>query len=212
MRRLLLALFLVVLFAPVAPGQPAPPAQLAPAQAAPQHEDPDNFLVGWYGWHFANGIEDVLAIDEANPKTMGVSYGFFARSWVSGELDFGYSKDYFGDPDFLGGNNLMTLTGSVVVGPWLHITDSQIIRPYGIFGGGLARSEIEAFVQFGKTSRNRGVIDYGGGVMVYFIRNFGVRADIRIMRDVGSDSSDKDGWGITETTYRRFTVGAFVAF
>jgi hypothetical protein len=175
-------------------------------------EDPNNFLVGWYGWHFANGILDVFDKGDAKPKTMGVSYGFWARGWVSGELDFGYSKDYFGDPTLLGGNNLLTLTGSAVIGPWLHITDNQIIRPYGIIGGGLARSEIEDFVKFGNSTRNRGVIDYGGGVMVYFIRNFGARADIRIMRDVGSDPESSTGWGITETTYRRFTVGAFVAF
>jgi len=207
MRKVVLLLALFALCVPMAFAQTQ-----GQTPAANRSEDPNNFLVGWIGTHFDNGIDDAFDFDDNRPKTMGFSYGFWARSWVSGELDFGYSKNYFGDPDFLGGNNLMTITGSVVVGPWLHITDNQIIRPYGLVGGGLARSKIEDFVEFGESTRNRGVIDYGGGVMVYLVRNFGIRGDVRFMKDVGSDPSDDDGWGITNTTYKRVTVGVFVAF
>jgi len=214
MRRVFLVLALLALAAPAAMAQSTPPAQQpVQAQIVIPPEDPDNFLVGWIGTHFSNGLSEAWDDYESKPKTMGFSYGFWARSWVSGEFDFGYSKDFFGDPDFLGGNNLMTLTGSVIVGPWIHITDNQIIRPYGVLGGGLARAKIEDFISFGKDTQNRGVIDYGGGIMVYLVRQFGLRGDVRIMRDVGSDPTDlEDGWGFTEVTYKRATIGVFLAF
>ena len=215
MRRVLFVLAFLVLVAPAAMAQTAPPAQQpVQAQIVIPPEDPDNFLVGWLGVHFNNGLSEVFEDDiDSKPKTMGFSYGFWARSWVSGELDFGYSKDFFGDPDFLGGNNLLTITGSVIVGPWIHITDNQIIRPYGVLGGGLARAKIEDIIRFSKTNQNRGVIDFGGGVMVYLVKQFGIRGDVRIMRDVGSDPTDlDDGWGMTEVTYKRATIGVFVAF
>lgn len=179
-------------------------------------EDPDNFLVPWIGVHFSNGLTDNfgnLFEDEDNkPKAMGVTLGFWARSLLSAEIDFGYSKDFFGSADLLGGNNLMTVTGSLLAGPWIPIGPSQRLRPYGVIGGGLARSKIEDFVVFGENSRNRGVIDYGGGLFLYLTRNLGVRGDIRFMKDVGSDPTDEDGWGITDTTYKRATVGLVLAW
>jgi hypothetical protein len=208
MRRILVAFALLALVAPMVMAQS--PAQQSPYQS--RSEDPNAFLVGWIGTHFNNGIGEAFESKDTKPKTMGLSLGFWARSWVSGELDFGYSKDYFGDPTLLGGNNLMTFTGSIIVGPWIHLTDNQIIRPYGFVGGGLARSKIEDFVKFGNNSRNRGVIDYGGGVMIYLVRNFGLRGDVRFMKDVGTKSDSSTGWGITETMYKRVTAGVFVAF
>lgn len=179
-------------------------------------ENPDNFLVPWFGVHFNNGLTEnfgTLFTDEDNkPKAMGVTLGFWARNLLSAEIDFGYSKDYFGSPDLLGGNNLMTVTGSLLVGPWIPIGPSQRLRPYGVIGGGLARSKIEDFVVFGKNSRNRGVIDYGGGLFLYLTRNLGVRGDIRFMKDVGSDPADTDGWGVTDTMYKRATVGLVLAW
>lgn len=106
----------------------------------------------------------------------------------------------------------MTVTGSLLVGPWIPIGPSQRLRPYGVIGGGLARSKIEDFVVFGKNSRNRGVIDYGGGLFLYLTRNLGVRGDIRFMKDVGSDPADTDGWGVTDTMYKRATVGLVLAW
>jgi hypothetical protein len=199
MRRILVVLAVIALLAPA-------------AGARAQSKDPNGFLVGWIGFHFTNGIGEAFENTDTQPKAIGGSLGFLARSWVSGEIDFGYTKDYFGDSAFLGGNNLMTLTGSMIVGPWIHLTANQVIRPYGVIGGGLARSKIEDFVQFGSDTQNRGVIDYGGGVMVYLVRNFGLRGDVRFMKDVGSDASSSKGWAVTETMYKRATIGAFLAF
>jgi len=175
----------------------------------------DSFLEPWVGIHFAGDLTSALSTAGTHrPTAYGATLGFWQRGFIGGEIEFGYSKDYFGDSgsSLLGGNNLMTFTGSMMLGPWIKFSDNQAVRPYAVVGGGLARSRIEDFAKFGHTDQNRGVIDFGGGLNVYFTRNIGVRGDVRIMRDVGSEEAGSTGWGVTDTTYKRVHVGVLLAF
>lgn len=175
-------------------------------------EDPDNFLAPWIGFHFENGLSEVDLGGDERPRAFGATLGFWQQGVVGGELEFGYAKNFFGDPDLLGTNDLLTFTGSAVIGPWIHVGDNAAVRPYGQIGGGLARGKVEDFIVFGDDQRNRGVITFGGGVNFYATRNLGVRADVRVFRDVGSDDDDPDGFGITNRTYKRLTLGVLLAF
>jgi hypothetical protein len=56
------------------------------------------------------------------------------------------------------------------------------------------------------------VINYGGGVFVYFTRHLGARGDFRFLRDVGSDDEDDEGWGITDVQFSRGNVGLVLAW
>jgi len=192
-----------------------PAATFAQAQAAATNEFSDSFIEPWVGVHFAGDLSSALSTANTHkPKAYGLTFGFWQRGFIGGEVEFGYAKDYFGDSgsSLTGGNNLLTLTGSMMLGPWIKFSDNQAIRPYAVIGGGLARSRIENFAKFGHTDENRGVIDFGGGLNAYFTKHIGVRGDVRIMRDVGSKDDSSTGWGVTDVTYKRVTFGVLLAF
>jgi hypothetical protein len=210
MTRFFMSLALALLLSPV--------SAFAQATAPPPeatNEFSDSFIEPWVGIHFAGDLTSALSTANTHqPMAYGVTLGFWQRGFIGGEVEFGYAKNYFGDSSssLLGGNNLMTFTGSMILGPWIKFSDNQAVRPYFVVGGGLARSRIEDFAKFGQTDQNRGVIDFGGGVNAYFTKNIGIRGDVRIMRDVGSKDSSSTGWGITDVTYKRIHVGVLLAF
>jgi hypothetical protein len=91
------------------------------------------------------------------------------------------------------------------------------IRPYILVGGGLARATISDFAKFfNSDTRNIGVVDAGGGVQIYPIHQFGIRADLRYFKGVGANKSNDsitNGWGWLNTwNWWRVTVGAGFAF
>ncbi len=206
---------LIPMFAVVSLLVPAVALAQAGSQNPPPSENEmrDSFVEPWIGFHFSGGLSDAFDAvgTSSHPKAYGVSLGFWQRGVVSGEIEFGYAKNYFGDPDLLGGNNLLTFTGNTMIGPWINLSDQQAIRPYFLVGGGLARSNLGDFTDLTQTNQNRGVIDFGGGVNVYITKAIGVRADVRFMRDFGSNDSAA-GFGLTNTTYKRVTFGALFAF
>jgi hypothetical protein len=194
----------------------SPVPAFAQAQAPPQSspEFSDSFIEPWVGVHFAGDLASALSTSNTHqPKAYGVTLGFWQRGFIGGELEFGYANNYFGDSGsrLLGGNNLMTFTGSMMIGPWIKFSDNQAVRPYAVIGGGLARSHVADFATFGQTDRNRGVIDFGGGLNVYLTRHIGVRGDVRVMRDVGSKDNSA-AWGVTDVTYKRIHAGVLLAF
>ena len=221
MRRALVLLGIVLLPGPAVPSvlAQAPPAvPAAQAGGGSSGLNPDGFIEPWIGFHFSGGFIDAFTDrDTTTTKSYGVSLGFLQRGLVGGEFELGYSPDYFSDANssIVGGNNLLTLTASMMIGPWI-----KGVRPYGVIGGGLARSKIEDFVKFGSDVQNRGVIDYGGGVSIYFAKHIGVRGDVRFLRDFGSHGCESEsivcdvtfGWGVTDNVYRRMHFGALLAF
>jgi hypothetical protein len=210
MMRLLISLMLALLMSATSTY-----AQSSTPPPEANHEFPDSFLEPWIGLHFAGDLSSGLSGSSTHqPMTYGATLGFWQRGFIGGEVEFGYTKNYFGSSDssLLGGNDLMTFTGSMILGPWITFSENQAVRPYAVIGGGLARSRIDDFAKFGQTSRNRGVIDFGGGVNVYFTRNLGIRGDVRVLRDVGSTDSSSSGWGVTDVTYKRAHVGVLLAF
>jgi hypothetical protein len=86
-------------------------------------------------------------------------------------------------------------------------------RPYAAFGGGLMRSSISEFATVGwATSKNLGIVDAGGGLLVFFHPRVGVRGDVRYRWGVGANN-DSDGWGLIDNwTYLRASVGIALAF
>lgn len=107
----------------------------------------------------------------------------------------------------------MTATLNFVVGPTFFIGENMRIRPYGLIGGGLMRSQIDEFAEHLSFSDvdNRGVIDIAGGVYFYPIKRIGIRGDVRFFRGVGANGSDK-GFGLSDWNFYRVSIGAAIAF
>lgn len=141
---------------------------LIPARAAA-----DGFFSPWAGVNFANAPADGRA-------SFGLTGGGMKGGVIGGEIDFGYSPSFFGTENVFGNNNVVTLTGNVIVGIPLGGSRGPSVRPYVTAGGGLIRSKIDLLAI--EISSNDFGIDAGGGVMAFFNDRVGVRGDLRYFR------------------------------
>ena len=186
----------------------------APAYAQQQQrqqvEGPDNYVTGYLNTNFGGDL-----FKEGDPSSTtgyGGSLTFWGRGLFSAEVDFNYNKSFFGDPKEGGDNSLITATLGGIVGPWVQGGVVRV-RPYFAFGGGLMRSTIEEFATVGwADTKNMGLVEAGGGVLVLFNDVVGVRGDMRYRWGVGANSDEK-GWGLIDKwTYMRGTIGVVLAF
>jgi opacity protein-like surface antigen len=98
--------------------------------------------------------------------TMGPLFGF--------EMDLGYAQDFFGEsPDY--SSSVLTFMGNVMLGPQIGP-----VRPYGIAGLGLIKTNVDFTTQgLLEADNNHFGWDIGGGLMIFFGENVGIRGDIR---------------------------------
>jgi opacity protein-like surface antigen len=150
----------------------------APARA-------DGWIIPFAGVNFAGNSGEALsnAID-AKRAHWGVSLGGMAGGIFGMETDFGYSPDFYGSND-LGGSNVLTLMGNFLVGVPLGGQKGFSVRPYGLFGLGLVRSNVETISDVSTLQENSFGWDFGGGVMIFFSDHIGFRGDLRYFRTFG---------------------------
>lgn len=110
---------------------------------------------------------------EDKRTTFGVGIGSLGNLFGF-ELDFGYTKAFFGETT----NNssaLLTVMGNVMIAPKIGP-----VQPYVLGGIGLLRSNIEFTAQsLLDTSENKLGWDVGGGLMIFFGEHVGIRGDLR---------------------------------
>jgi opacity protein-like surface antigen len=210
-RAVVLAALILAVFVPAASAQ-APAPTPAPQQVVTQYKElgPDHYFV--FYWNRNSGGDFYEDVDRESSDGFGISYTFWGRGIFSAELDYNYNPQFFGDESEYSTNNMMTFTASGIIGPWFE-AGSVRIRPYAIIGGGLMRSTIDEFVSVNwKSTKNKGIVDAGGGLLVLFTRNVGIRADARYRMGVGANNSD-DGWGMIDSwNFLRFSAGLALAF
>ena len=172
-RTLIAALFLLA----VAP---------APARA-------DGFIVPFFGVNFGgdSGRDFGNAFDESQ-FNYGVSIGWMGGGIFGAETDISYSPDFFGKSD-VGGSSLLTFMGNLMIGVPFGGQSGFGIRPYGVAGVGLVRSDVDSFGDVLSVEENQFGWNFGGGVVMFFGNHFGVRGDIRYFRAFDElDFSDFD--------------------
>lgn len=192
------------------PDRPAAQTQMQ-TQTEQVTEGPDHYLTVYYNRNFGGDLFKDGQIDKPT-SGVGASLTFLGRGLFSAEVDFNYNKNFFGSVDDLGENNLLTLTVGGIVGPWPG-NETTRVRPYVAFGGGLMRSTVKEFATVGfKDTKNLGLVEAGGGVLVLFRDHVGLRGDVRYRWGVGANA-DEDGWGLIDKwTYLRGTIGLALAF
>jgi len=137
-------------------------------------------------WVAANAGQNVSNLDNGTAG-FGVNAGAMGAGIVGGELDFGWTPNYFGRSSVLGTNNVIDLMGNVIVGVPIGGTYGAGVRPFVTAGLGLIRTSIAGNGLIGpgaipEGSNNMFGWNAGAGVMGFFNDHVGLRGDVRYLR------------------------------
>jgi opacity protein-like surface antigen len=174
------------------------PAQLA-AQA---------FVNPFFGYNFSgdSGCPEITGCEDKN-LNWGVSLGAVGGI-VGAELEFAYTDSFFGE------TSQTTTSVTTIMGNFLLAPRFGPIQPYGVAGLGLIRSKVDltAGTSVDEDQNNFGY-DVGGGLMVFFGRHVGVRADVRYFRSFSVlNLLDLDFLRENKLDFGRFSGGVIFKF
>ena len=136
----------------------------------------DGFITPFIGYHFGGDSSDCASLTNCQAKhtSFGVSIGKMG-SIFGFEEDLAFAQDFFpatpGDE-----SSVLTAMSNLMIG-----IPAGPVQPYGIVGVGLVRPHVHASLNptaVGGDSNAAGY-DIGGGVNIFFLKNVGVRGDIR---------------------------------
>lgn len=198
---------------------------LAASTVAPRSASADWVLTPFVGWNFG-GSADVsgnggvsTANRFAHKANFGVSAAYMGKGIVGGEVDFGYSPNFYANTtatgfQFANSSNVTTLTGNVIIGIPAGSSHAAQIRPYAVAGVGLLRSHVgDAAGLFNVSSKNDFGFDVGGGVMGFFNENVGLRGDVRYFRGfTGAPSGSATGLALGNFQFWRASAGVTFKF
>lgn len=119
-----------------------------------------------------SGCPEISPCEDRN-LNIGVAVGSLG-SFVGSELEFAYAKDFFGDiPD--ASSSVLTLMGNMMIAPRFGP-----VQPYGLIGLGLIKTSVElSAAGLLESDNNHFGWDTGGGLIIFFGGNVGIRGDIR---------------------------------
>jgi len=183
------------------------------AVSSPALARADGFVSPWTGANFGHSPADGRA-------AFGVTAGAMGAGIIGGEVDFGYSPNFFengtnedGDFDLTGSSNMTTLTGNMILGIPIGGTTGGSVRPYVVGGVGLMRSNVgDATDLFDVTTKNDFGFDVGGGVMGFFNDNVGLRGDVRYFRTFRGTEENVTGLALGNVNFWRGSVGLSLKF
>jgi opacity protein-like surface antigen len=136
----------------------------------------DGFISPFIGYHFGGDTPDCASLTNCQAKhtNFGVSIGAMG-SILGFEEDIAFAQDFFpatpGDE-----SSVLTAMSNLMIG-----IPAGPVQPYVVGGFGLVRPHVKATVNptaIGGDSNALGY-DIGGGVNIFFLKNVGVRGDIR---------------------------------
>jgi opacity protein-like surface antigen len=159
-------------------------ALLCPAVASA-----DGWISPFFGVNFGGQVPE-----DREPKTYGVGIGGMGGGIFGFETELSFSPDFFGESDdvVLGSNSVLTWMNNVLIGVPIGGQHGFGVRPFVAGGIGLIRRRAEFASDLIELSSNDFAWDFGGGVMVFFGNNFGIRGDYRYYRNFSEDDEDFD--------------------
>jgi opacity protein-like surface antigen len=141
----------------------------------PRDVSAQGFISPFIGYNFS-GDSGCPQITNCKDKRTdwGVSFGALG-SVVGFEAEFGYTKNFLGES--VGQtSDVLTFMGNFMLAPKIGP-----VQPYGVVGVGLIRTAVEA-TAINSSDTNQAGWDVGGGMMIFFGKNFGIRGDVRYFR------------------------------
>ena len=154
-------------------------AALVAITLAPVPARADTLLIPFFGVNFGGdaGKEFSEAFDTSQ-YNWGASITFMGGGVFGVEGDFGFSPDFYGKTD-VGGSNVLTATGNLVIGIPFGGQQGFGIRPYGVVGAGLLKSKSDFGTGVAEIDENDLTWSAGGGVLLFFGSSAGLRFDVR---------------------------------
>ena len=146
---------------------------------APVPARADVLLIPFFGVNF--GGDSGTQISEAFDSSQfnwGASIAFMGGGIFGFEGDFGFSPDFYGKTD-VGGSNVLTATGNLIVGIPFGGQKGFGIRPYGLVGAGLLQSKSDFGTGAAEIDEDNLTWSAGGGVLLFFGTRAGIRFDVR---------------------------------
>ena len=156
-----------------------------PAPASAQ-----GYLTAFVGGNF--GGDSGVSLDQSISDTSQLDFG--ARLGVGGgifggEIDLGYTPDFYGKGTIFDSSSVLTVTGNLVIsfplGP---------VRPYVLGGIGLVRRTVD-YAQGqaqGSVTDSRAAYSLGGGVNFFVSQHVGINADLRYFRNFSTGNAVLD--------------------
>jgi opacity protein-like surface antigen len=192
--------------------------------AAPRTASADWVLTPFLGVNFG-GSADVsgnggtaLSNKFEHKIDYGVSLAGMGKGIIGGEVDFGYSPNFFATTpgsgfQFTNASNVTTLTGNLIIGAPAGRHGGSV-RPYVVGGVGLVRTKVQDAAEFFDVStKNDFGFDVGGGVMGFFNEKVGLRGDVRYFRSFRGSSSDTlTGLALSDFHFWRGSIGLSLKF
>ena len=150
---------------------------------------------------------------EKNTVNFGGSLGFMGAGVFGFEIDFGYSPNFFDNDEVTSiGGNVTSLMGNVIIGIPIGGQSGGGVRPYVSGGAGLIRSKLDDVDDFFDLTENSFGINAGGGVMIFFSDNIGIRGDMRYFRSLKRDSRDSLDLSLGSFDFWRASAGVTFRF
>lgn len=146
----------------------------AACTAAPAAALAQGFISPMIGYDFGgdSGCPQITGCEEKH-LNIAVSFGGLGRV-LGTELEIAHARDFFGEIPGVS-SSVLTVMGNLLVAPRFGP-----VQPYGLVGLGLIKSKVEiSAAGLLETDNNHFGWDIGGGVMLFFSRNVGIRGDIR---------------------------------
>jgi hypothetical protein len=175
----------------------------------------DGLIVPFAGINFGGNAGQSLG-DAADAKrfSWGASFAWMGGGVFGFEGDVGYSPDFYGKND-QGGSSVLSLMGNVLLGVPFGGQKGFGIRPYGLAGVGVLRSDLDSFDELIGLENTEAAWNFGGGVFVFFGAHVGMRGDIRYFRtfdDVDFGPINVSQAKANAIDYTRGTVGFVFRF
>jgi hypothetical protein len=158
---------------------------LAPVTASAQ-----GYLTAFVGGNF--GGDSGVSLDESVTDTSSLDFGARLGAMgaiFGGEIDVGYTPDFYGKGTIFDSSGVLTVMGNVVIGIPLGP-----VRPYFLGGLGLVRRTVDYAPGEGQGSvtDSRAAYSIGGGVNFFFGEKVGINADLRYFRNFSTGNSFLD--------------------
>jgi opacity protein-like surface antigen len=183
------------------------------ALAIPAQARADWVFTPYIGVNLARG-GDVFDVDSGkNSLNFGGSLGFMGAGVFGFEVDFGYSPDFFetSDSNAFDGN-VTSLMGNIIIGIPIGGQTGGGVRPYVSGGVGLLKSKLDDVDDFFDVDQNSFGINAGGGVMVFFTDNVGIRGDMRYFRSLKDNDEDDVDLSLGSFDFWRASAGVTFRF
>ena len=177
----------------------------APAVASAQ-----GYVTVFVGGNFGgdSGVTLDQSISDTSKLDFGARLGAMSAGIFGGEVDLGYTRNFYGQGTIFDSSNVLTVMGNVVVG-----IPAGPVRPYALAGIGLIRRTVNYLPAEGLTNvtDSRAAYDIGGGVNFFVGPHVAINGDLRYFRNFSTgnvllDLSD------AKFNYARGSVGVTFRF